>query len=292
MEMQQIRYALATARTLNFTKAAASCNVSQPALTKGIQALEAELGTTLFHREGKTVLLSAFGRSMIPHLERILSEAEMAKSLARSFRLLNQVPIRLGVMSTIGHVRFSRFLAKFQHDFEGVEVAVSEAPIDELKRQLHAGDLDLAVLNPKDGLGDEFHCEELYSERYVVILPPGHRLGDKNAIALADLAGEDYVDRLSCEFREAVMSICADRRIELYARFRSEREDWVQAMVLARLGFAFLPEYSLTVSELIQRPLEDPRVSRSVSLVHVPGRPFSPAVAAFMRSAQSFAWPG
>lgn len=292
MEMQQIRYALAVTKTLNFTKAAQNCNISQPALTKGIQALEAELGSALFHREGKTVLMSAFGRSMAPHLERILSEAEMAKSLAQNFRLLNQVPVRLGVMSTIGHIRFSRFLAKFQREFEGVEVAVNEAPIDELKRRLQAGELDLAVLNPKDGLGEEFHAHELYTERYVVILPPGHRLGEMNAVTLADLAGEDYVDRLSCELREAVMSICADRRIELYARFRSEREDWVQAMVLARLGFAFLPEYSLTVPELVQRPLEDPRVTRSVSLINVPGRPFSPAVAAFMRSAQSFAWPG
>lgn len=292
MEMQQIRYALAVAQTLNFTRAAANCNISQPALTKGIQALEAELGSALFHREGKTVLMSAFGRSMAPHLERILSEAEMAKSLAQNFRLLNQVPVRLGVMSTIGHIRFSRFLTKFQREFEGVEVAVSEAPIADLKRQLQAGELDLAVLNPKDGLGEEFHAHELYTERYVVILPPSHRLGELNSIILADLAGEDYVDRLSCEFREAVMSICADHRIELYARFRSEREDWVQAMVLARLGFAFLPEYSLTVPELIQRPLEDPRVTRSVSLINVPGRPFSPAVAAFMRSAKSFGWPG
>jgi DNA-binding transcriptional LysR family regulator len=292
MEMHQIRYVLAVAKTLSFTKAAAACNISQPALTKGVQVLEAELGSSLFHREGKTVMLSAFGRSMVPHLERILSEAELAKSLAANFRLLNQVPVRLGVMSTIGHIRFSRFLTRFQRDFAGVEVAVSEAPIAELKRQLEAGELDLAVLNPKDGLGDGFHAHELYTERYVVILPPGHSLGQANSVTLADLAGEDYVDRLSCEFREAVMSICADRRIELYARFRSEREDWVQAMVLAGLGFAFLPEYSLTVPELLQRPLEDPRVARSVSLISVPGRPFSPAVAAFMRSAQSFAWPG
>ena len=61
MEMSQIRYVLAAEKTLNFTKAAADCNVSQPALTKAIKTLENELGTPLFHREGKRILLSEFG---------------------------------------------------------------------------------------------------------------------------------------------------------------------------------------------------------------------------------------
>jgi len=50
----------------------------------------------------------------------------------------------------------------------------------------------------------------------------------------------------------------------------------VQAMVLARIGFAFMPEYSITIPELLRRPLVEPSVSRTISLVNVPGRPFSP----------------
>ena len=65
MEMFQVRYVLAAAKLLNFTKAAAQCNVSQPALTKAVKTLEAELGAPVFHREGKRVLLSDFGRSLL-----------------------------------------------------------------------------------------------------------------------------------------------------------------------------------------------------------------------------------
>ena len=57
MEMSQIRYVLAAARHLNFTKAAAECHVTQPALTKGVKALEGELGAPVFHREGRRILL-------------------------------------------------------------------------------------------------------------------------------------------------------------------------------------------------------------------------------------------
>jgi DNA-binding transcriptional LysR family regulator len=119
MEMFQVRYVLAVARELNFTRAARSCNVSQPALTKAVKGLEQELGAPLFHREGKQVLVSDFGRSLLPHLQQIIAGAEATHLLADNFRLLNSVPVRLGVMVTVGPVRLSRFLARFQTEYPG-----------------------------------------------------------------------------------------------------------------------------------------------------------------------------
>ena len=110
----------------NFTKAANDCNASQPALSKAIKALEQELGAPLFHREGKQVLLSDFGRSMLPHLTKIAEEAEITQNLAENFRLLNKVPVRLGVMSTVGHLRLSRFLAQFDKRHDGLDLSVIE----------------------------------------------------------------------------------------------------------------------------------------------------------------------
>ena len=86
-----------------------------------------------------------------------------------------------------------------------------------------------------------------------------------------------------------MVGVCESRVVELSARFRSEREDWVQAMVLARIGLAFMPEYSVTLPGLVQRALVAPEVGRTISLATVPGRPYSPAVAAFVRAAQTFA---
>lgn len=292
MEMYQVRYVIAATRLLNFTKAAVECNVSQPALTKAIKLLEAELGAPLFHREGKHILLSEFGHSLLPHFHQIAQEAAATRTLADNFRLLNKVPIRLGVMSTVGPVRLARFLSKFQKDFPGVEIAVNEAAGAELQSKLENAELDLAVMNTLDCLRDGFSVYHLYKERYVVIFPPEHRLAKLNAIRLDDLSDEPYVDRLSCEMREIVMGVCRDKKVNLYARFRSEREDWVQAMVLARIGFAFMPECSVTLPELLQRPLVEPEVTRTISLVSMPGRQFSPATAAMVRAAHGFNWPG
>lgn len=292
MEMSQIRYVLAAAKHQNFTKAAEECHVSQPALTKGIKALEGELGAPVFYREGRRIMLSDFGRSMLPHLRQIVEEAAATQMLARNFRLLEKIPIRIGVMSTIGHVRFARFLAQFEKTHGGLELSVSEDSVQELQDRLSEGELDVAVMTVTEELASRFRTHTIYVERYVVVFPPEHRLGRLNAIGLKELSGENYVDRLSCEMREMVMAVCAGQGIELYARFRSEREDWVQAMVLAGVGFAFMPEYSVTLPGLVQRPLVDPSVERSIAMVTIPGRKFSPAVEALMRSANGFGWPG
>lgn len=292
MEMHQLRYFLAAARTLSFTRAAEICHVSQPALTTAIKKLEGRLGSPLFHREGRRICLTEFGRRMQPHLAQIVEQAEAAETVAESFRLLNQMPIRLGVMSTIGPVRLARFLAAFEQDCPGVDVAVHEGSPDQLANKLNADELDLAILNPLDGLGEGYRAEPLYTERYLVLLPPEHPLREKNTIALQDLSEQPYVDRLSCEMREMVMGVCENRGVRLYARFRSEREDWVQAMVMANIGFAFMPEYSVLHPETVRRPLIDPVVERTISLVSVPGRRYPPAVAAFVRAARSHRWPG
>ena len=70
MELHQIRYFLALARSFNFTRAAEMCNVTQPALTKAVQKLELELGGVLIHRERQLTQLTDLGKLVLPMLER------------------------------------------------------------------------------------------------------------------------------------------------------------------------------------------------------------------------------
>ena len=289
MELHQIRYFLSAAETLNFTRAAEQLHVSQPALTTAVRKLEEELGAPLFHREGKRVLLSELGQIMRPHLAQALERMESAREAATNFRLLNKAPLKVGAMTTIGPQRLTHFLAAFQREHPGVELGVHEGLAPQLGARLDSGELDLALLSVECGL-EGYRFEPLYVERYVVIAPPGHRFQQQNAVTLADLAGEAYVDRLACELRERVMAVCGERAIELYATFRSEREDWIQGMVAAGMGFAFMPEYSVTQAGLLTRPLVEPEVARTVALAHMPGRPFTPPAAAFARMARAYPW--
>jgi LysR family transcriptional regulator, hydrogen peroxide-inducible genes activator len=133
--------------------------------------------------------------------------------------------------------------------------------------------------------------QPLYRERFVVAFPPGHRFDSQNGVRLADVDGESYLLRINCEYKDQLRTLREERGIELRHVYRSEREDWIQTMVMAGIGIAFLPEYSVILPGLQTRPLLEPEVVREVSLVTVAGRRFSPAVATFVRALKSYRWP-
>ena len=114
MEMQQICYFVALAQTLNFTRAAEHCNVSQPALTRAIQQLEHELGGPLFHRERNNTHLSELGRMMMPYLESVAESARAAKAAAASAKKAEHVTLTLGAMCTIGPDLIADLIVRFQ----------------------------------------------------------------------------------------------------------------------------------------------------------------------------------
>jgi len=114
MELHEIRYFLALNKTLNFTKAAEMCNVTQPALTRAIQKLEAELGGLLFSRERGNTHLTELGRLLEPHLTEVLTRTQAARETATRFLRLDSAQLRLGVMCTIGPMRFVGFLSRFR----------------------------------------------------------------------------------------------------------------------------------------------------------------------------------
>lgn len=290
IQMHQVRYFLAAANVLSFTRAAELCHVSQPALTTAIKKLETQLGSSLFNRDGRQVTLTEFGRKMQPHLFQIMEKARAAEAVAKDFRLLSHSPVRLGVMSSVGPGRLAGVLAAFDQAVPGVDLSVNDDAPEALADQLENDEIDMAILNPLDGLGDSYRSEPLYSERYQVVLPPNHALCEHEAVPLAALSGLPYVDRLSCELREVVMGVCADRGVQLYARFRSQREDWVESMVQANVGFAFMPEFSILNPATVRRPLVDPAVTRTICLMTAPGRTLSPAAQELIRIIRAYRW--
>src|SRR5271169_4596752 len=101
MEMQQVRYFLAVTRTLNFTRAAKECNVSQPSLTHAVRLLEEELGGDLFRRERPHVQLTELGQRMLPLLQQCYDSALSARSLASLIKSGDTGSLRIALSQTI-----------------------------------------------------------------------------------------------------------------------------------------------------------------------------------------------
>src|SRR3954471_4706663 len=290
MEMHQVRYFLAVADTLNFTRAAEQCHVSQPALTRAIQQLEEELGGLLLRRERKLTHLTDFGKLIEPHLRQMLTDAEAAKSTARKFLSLQQAQIRLGVMCTIGPARFMGFLAGFRTANPGCELTLIEGVPSGLSRMLMEGELDLAVMAQPEPFGERLDVWPLDRERVGISFPTGHRLETQNRVRITDVAEETYLRRINCEYRDYLADRLSEQGLAVRVGFQSEREDWIQMMVAAGFGVCFLPEFSPTIPGLRTQPVSEPEVAREVSLVSMAGRRFSPAVLAFTRAIRAYDW--
>ncbi len=292
MELYQIRYFLAAAEALNFTKAAEQCFVTQPTLTRAIKKLEDDLGGQLFHRERSHMQLTELGREMRTRFASISQQTFEARTAARQLLNLERSTLNVGIMCTIGPARIMGLLATFQRDNPGVEINLHETTPDKMTDGLLDGDIDISLLGLPTPLHERFDALHLYSERMVVIFAPGHRFSKMRRVAIAAFDGEAYLDRLNCEFRNIWFDLLEQSEVSIEVPYRSAREDWIQSMVRVGLGVCLIPEHSITVDGLEHRPTRDPDIQRAVELVTVAGRQRSAALNAFMQTAESRSWSG
>jgi LysR family transcriptional regulator, hydrogen peroxide-inducible genes activator len=292
MELFQVRYFLALARALNFTRAAEACNVSQPALTRAIQRLEEELGGPLLHRERNLTQLTALGQAMLPHLEAARAAAETAAAQAAAFRRREGEPLRLGLDGTLSARILAPVLGELQSRLESFEVGLTEAASPDLLERLMGGGLDSAVLVEPGKLPERLDRWRLFRERYVVLCPADHPLAALEEIPAAALAKESLVVRgaADCDLDQALIRLAAAAGLEPKPRHRCAGENQLRQMVAAGLGLALAGEHHPAAPGIAARPLADPEAGRQILLAAVTGRPRGPALAAFLKLMRARDW--
>jgi LysR family transcriptional regulator, hydrogen peroxide-inducible genes activator len=291
MEMHQVRYFLAVAEELNFTRASEKCNVTQPSLSRAIKLLEEELGGPLFHRDREFTHLTDLGLMIRPHLQSVYEHSMVAKRLSRDFT--NKVPLKLGIMSTISPTEIVDLIVALKTQYEGLELRLCDASAGDLRRRLLDGDLEVAVYAlPGEQIDDRTHAFPLFNEQMVIAVHQGHRLANQGSYPVSELNGEHYIHRMNCEFAGYADHILSEKGVTCTPTYWSERDDWTLAMVAARLGFAFMPINAVKHPGVIPLPVVEPEFWRRVNLVTVRGRPYSPGVGALVREAARKKWFG
>ncbi len=272
METHQIRYFLAVCDEGSFTRAAQLSYVSQPSLTQAIKKLEEEMGGALFCRDRAGCTLTPLGKVIEPNLRRIYQELLQTKTDAVRFTRLHKIPLRIGLLQTIGARKLSPCLARYQQAHPEVELELIVDGEASLLAQLEAKTLDLLISASTSAQLLPYVCKPLYSERYVVVFHPGHRFSQIDAVSLQQIQAEAYLDRLNCELRENLRSVCQAQAIQLYAAYRSNSEEWILHMVRAGLGVALMPEYSVPAgaTDIAYRYLLAPELSRRINAMILP----------------------
>ncbi|MCF3948160.1 LysR family transcriptional regulator [Acidiphilium sp. AL] len=281
MELTQVRYFVALSRTLNFTRAAEVCNVSQPALTRAIQRLEEELGGALLFRERNLTQMTELGRSMLPHLETMLNAAESAASLAEARRRQPPSTLKIGLGPGIAAGAIAFAIREVASILPDLAVRFEEAGPAALAEQMLADMLDCALLPADCELPERLNHWPLYEERAIVVVPSAHPLAGRQSITAADLLGETLL------LGERCGGFAGRIGPESGLQFRLRRcgGSWAHLLDLvgAGLGVAILSERLAIPAPLIACRLGEPDMTRGIELAAVAGRPQGPAVSGFIK---------
>ena len=148
MEMQQIRYFLALSETLNFTRAAEHCNVTQPALTRAVKMLEDELGGELIRREGRLSRLTDLGTRMLPLLRQCYDSALSAKSVARSVAAGEVRSLALGLSRTVDLRLLGSVLVELFRAYPALRLKLKRGNGSQLLEHLKSGEVEVGIAGP------------------------------------------------------------------------------------------------------------------------------------------------
>ena len=290
MELYQIRYFLAVADTLNFTRASERSFVSQPALTKAIQRLEETIGGRLFDRTKNSVQLTELGRGMLPNFRQIYESANHARDEARRLMATKRETVRVGVMCTIDFHQVLPGFVESQNGRTEIDLSFKEGNLEGLTDALDQGEVDIGIMCSPYGMPKRFVATRLFCEDYVLAIGDDHRFNGRTSIAIDELNRERYCERVMCEFSAYIDRLLDERSVSVEVVQQSSREDWIQAMVRANFGVAFMPVSIARSAGLKYVTLTDIPIVREVSVLTQAERPPSAAQQAVIDSLTTYGW--
>lgn len=290
MEMHQVRYFLAVARLLNFTRAAEECHVAQPSLTRAIKQLEEELGGELFRRERNLTHLSDLGQRMLPLMQQCYDSAQAAKQVASSIKKGALAPLSVALPITVNIELVLPFLKELVRAMPGLNLKFVRGTSAEIVEHLKKGSTDVAVAPKLPESWDRLESWPLFTEAYWLVTTKTHRLGGKKTISAEELREEKLICRPYCEDFERGNSFLSERGIDVPAAHNAGSDSDFVALLTADLGVGFAPRSSATSPQLAILNVEGFEMDRTVYAYAVAGRQRSTAASTFIKMLRAADW--
>ncbi|HXW42271.1 MAG TPA: LysR family transcriptional regulator [Xanthobacteraceae bacterium] len=239
INVHQLRSFVTVVDSGGIHRAAARLNLSQPALSRQINALEAALGITLFDRVGRRLKLTAEGEGLLRLSRHLLGEVEAFSERASALKKGETGILRVAATPQVIENTLSHFLGRYRRRYPGVEVQLVEDGGIAMPRRLEFGDVHLALMAVDD---PRFRTRLLYPVRGLAVMPNGHKLGSRRIIEVAELADQPLL-LLRSEFasRAWFETACRLGRIRPRVLLESGAPHTVIALAAAGYGIAVVP---------------------------------------------------
>ena len=292
MEMHQVRYFLAVAQLLNFTRAAEKCNVTQPSLTRAIKQLEVELGGDLFRRERPAAQLTELGQRMHPLLKQCYEAAAGARSLASSFKSGEIGALRIALTHSIDLTLLIPHLNEIKRQFNRLEFRFLRGTSREVGEYLKKGEVELGIAAELDEAWERLDVWPLFTEDFELVVSKDHHLADRSNIEFDDLRSEQLLSRNYCEHSARISASLREHGIDVDRSHEILSERDLIELVEADIGVAMVPHTSPVPASLKRTAVSGLDARRTVNLYGVAGRQRTAVASAVMRMLRGTDWRG
>lgn len=282
MELHQVRYFLAVCETMNFTRAAARCHVSQPSLTRAIKVLEIELGGPLFNRERGNTHLTELGRAVQPHLREVAAQTLAARGSAAALLTLKDARLPLGVGFGFALDHALPGLRAFAVAYPDVAIEFREADAPALHAAMRRGELDVAFLPGRPHDIDDLHYHPVAIDHARILARAEHRLAQAASLSLKALVGEQLAVREGCGFLPILRRCLAELGLSLAERPAACTPALLAEHVLACGGIALGLASQRVAPGMASLAIAEIPEGLPVFVATKRGRPYSPPVKALL----------
>ncbi|EAR4052395.1 LysR family transcriptional regulator [Salmonella enterica] len=243
-ELSQLRFFLAVATELNFSRAAKRLNMTQPPLSRQIQLLEHQLGVELFDRTTRSVVLTAAGRRFFIEAQDLLQRAHVAMLNAQKMSQGNIGSVNISFVASAVYAFLPMVVARGKERYPHIDISLKEMTTGEQFEALRLRQSDIGLVRAPSALTG-VSSEILVSEPFVLAVPPQHELATLSDITIAHLDKQPFI--------MYALSAWQPFYELLTGMFRSNniQPDYVQyigstltilSLVNAGMGMAFVPE--------------------------------------------------
>jgi DNA-binding transcriptional LysR family regulator len=242
MEWQQLEYFQRVAQLQHFTKAADSLHISQPALSRSIARLENNLGIPLFERQGRSVKLNRYGKVFLKKVNQALLMIEQGKQELQEAINPNSGNISLSFLHTLGSDLVPELIGGYRVKYPDVSFQLFQNTADTLMEQLLVGEIDLCLTTVAKQQ-PEITWVELFSEEIYVIVPKSHKLANRTAIELKEIADESFIGfKEGVGMRTITDRLCQQAGFSPKLTFEGQEVGTITGLVSAGLGVGLIPE--------------------------------------------------
>jgi LysR family transcriptional regulator, benzoate and cis,cis-muconate-responsive activator of ben and cat genes len=262
MELRQLRYFLAVAEELSFSRAAKRTCVSQPPLSRQIANLEAELGARLFDRNKHSVSLTETGKVFYAEVVKSLAAVNRAVQMAQSAAKGKTGSLTFGFGGSAAYTLAPPLLRQFRRNFPGVELQLQSVTIAKQLEALRKEVIDVGfVIAP---LGDDTIAEEIIArDPLMVALPLGHPLATQRSVSLKSLEAYGFVTlpgSTTFDLFTSHTQQCGKIGFLPLIVQQAETMEVLLGLVAAGIGISIVPSVARRsrITDVEYRPIDDP----------------------------------